>query len=299
MEKIDSFGIVAFRYTEEIKKVLKKLKSWSENNNIPVCFHPGLRNLLPDAPIAVNEEELVGNCEALISIGGDSTFLAVANLVKFTEKPVVGVNLGGLGFLADIEPWNIENNLNRIHKGDYIVRKLMVIKADLIRDGEIINTLHALNDIFINRYNKPRLASISAWYGDEYITVFQADGIIIATPSGSTAYSMAAGGPIVVPDTKAFLLTPICPHSLTERPIILPSEKNIRLIVNKENPELLLSADGLETVRLKERDEIIISYKGDKASLIQLPESSYFKSLRTKLNWGKDYKQWRMSKNDL
>jgi NAD+ kinase len=135
------------------------------------------------------------------------------------------------------------------------------------------------------------LTSISAWYGDDFITDFFADGIIIATPNGSTAYSLSAGGPIVEPNVKAFLLTPICPHSLTERPIILPSDKSIRLLVNERNPDLLLSADGLESIRLQYGDQIVISYGGVRTNLIQLAETSYFDLLRRKLDWGRGYKQ--------
>jgi NAD+ kinase len=150
-------------------------------------------------------------------------------------------------------------------------------------------TFHALNDIFINRYGMPKLASISAWFGEEYIADFKSDGVIVATPSGSTAYSMAAGGPIVEPSVQAFLLTPICPHSLTERPLILPADKKIRLKINQKNPELLLSADGLESVKLKNNDEISIAYHGANSNLIQCAEHSYFTSLRKKLYWGQEY----------
>lgn len=294
MKKINSFGIIAFKQSKQIRSVLSKIQSWSESARVSVLFHPALKKQLPSsARVARSEKSLIKNCEALVSIGGDGTFLSVAHMVKFTEKPIIGINLGGLGFLADIDLENIEDNLLKMHKGNYLAISRMVLKAVLVRNNKTIHTFHALNDIFINRYALPKLSSISVWYGKEYITDFQSDGVIVATPSGSTAYSLAAGGPIVEPTVRAFLLTPICPHSLTERPIILPSEKNIRLIINKKNPELLLSADGLDSIKLKNDDEIVISYQGDKANLIQCAENSYFTSLRKKLSWGRDYKQWR------
>ncbi|HEX2958229.1 MAG TPA: NAD(+) kinase, partial [Chitinispirillaceae bacterium] len=137
----------------------------------------------------------------------------------------------------------------------------------------------------------PKLTSISVWYGNDFITDFYADGIIVATPNGSTAYSLSAGGPIVEPNVKAFIVTPICPHSLTERTIILPSDKSIRLVINEKNPDLLFSADGLESVRLQSGDQISISYGGIRTNLIQLTEISYFGLLRRKLNWGKGFKK--------
>lgn len=294
MKKIHSFGIIAYKFSKQTRSILKRIQSWSKKKNIAVLFHPAIKKQLSsEATLARSEKELIQHSDALVSVGGDGTFLTVAHMIKFTEKPVIGINLGGLGFLADIDPENVEDNLSNIHEGNYLPISRMVLKAKLYRNKKCIHTFHALNDIFINRYALPKLSSISAWYGREFITDFQSDGVIIATPNGSTAYSLAAGGPMVEPSVQAFLLTPICPHSLTERPIILPAEKDIRLVINKKNPELLLSADGLDSVKLKNNDEIIINYPGDKANLIQCAENSYFSSLRKKLNWGQDYKQWR------
>lgn len=294
MKKINSFGIVSFKKSPEIQPVLQTLLAWSEEKKITIIFHPFCKDQLPfDAPVARNERELIKKSDALISVGGDGTFLAVAHMAKFSGKPIIGINLGGLGFLADLEPDNMEQNLLKISSGNYITIKRMVLKAYLVRQGKRIATYYALNDIFINRFDLPKLASISAWYGDECITDFQADGLIIATPSGSTAYSLAAGGPIVEPTLRAFILTPICPHSLTERPFILPAQKPIRLKINEKNPVLLLSADGLKSEKLQTDDEIIISYQGDKTNLIQFVEHSYFQSLRIKLCWGQDHLRWR------
>ncbi len=297
MKKINTIGIIAFKSYKLITSVLVKIQKWSESTGVQVLFHPILKNQLPpQAKIAKSEKNLIDKSDALLSIGGDGSFLSVAHMVKSTDKPVIGINLGGLGFLADIEPENIESYLMKIHKGDYQITNRMILQAQLIRKNKELKRFYAINDIFINRYSTPKLTSISAWYGDDFITNFQADGIIIATPIGSTAYSLSAGGPIIEPSLHAFLLTPICPHSLTERPVILPSGKDIRLVIDKKNPDLLLSADGLDSIKLKNKDEIIISYKGDNAHIIHFAENSYFKSLRTKLNWGQDYKQWRNGK---
>jgi NAD+ kinase len=132
----------------------------------------------------------------------------------------------------------------------------------------------------------PKLTSISAWHGKNFITEFKADGIIAATPGGSTAYSLSAGGPIVDPAVNALLLTPICPHSLTERPLILPAGRPLRLVINRKNPDLLLSADGLDSVRLRTGDEIIIRKSASKAVFIRLSTKSSFDLLRHKLDWG-------------
>ncbi len=297
MKPVRSFGIVAFKQNQRIKDALKKIQQWSELQGVPALFHHALKKQLPPgAHRAESEEELIKKSEALISIGGDGTFLAVAHLSRFSEKPIIGINLGGLGFLTDIGPENIEENLGRISRGEYATISRMVIKGALIRNGERVKEFYGLNDIFVNRYNKPKLTLIQAWHGNDYITDFQADGIIIATPSGSTAYSLAAGGPIVEPSVRAFLLTPICPHSLTERPLVLPSEKPIRLVIDQKNPDLMLSADGIQSIRLRSNDEIIVSYEGAQTCVIQLTERSYFELLRSKLNWGQDYKRRKQNR---
>jgi NAD+ kinase len=294
VKPVQSFGVVAFKKNQQIVNALEQVQRWSAARGIPAVFHPRLHDQLPaGGRLAGSEQELIDRAEALISIGGDGTFLAVAHLSRFSEKPVIGINLGGLGFLTDIGPENIDDNLERISRGDYTIISRMIIKGALIRKGKRIREFDALNDIFVNRYNLPKLTSIQAWYGDDYISDFQADGIIVATPSGSTAYSLAAGGPIVEPSLRAFLMTPICPHSLTERPIVLPAEQPIRLVINQKNPDLLLSADGIQAVKLHSGDEILITYEGAQTCLIQLTERSYFELLRSKLSWGQDYKRWR------
>lgn len=287
MRKINSFGIVAFKLNSETKRVFTRIFEWSRAHCITVLFHPGLREHIPaGAKAARSEKTLISRSEALVSVGGDGTFLAVAHLSKFTEKPVIGINLGSLGFLTDIGPEEIENDLLRIHKGKYSTISRMVIEAKLIRAGKTLRVMHALNDIYVNRIDIPKLTSISAWHGKNFITNFKADGIIIATPNGSTAYSLSAGGPIVEPSVQAFLLTPICPHSLTERPIVLPASKAVRLVINERNPGLVLSADGIDSANLRGGDEIVISHEGVQTNLIQLTERSYFELLRSKLKWG-------------
>lgn len=292
MKTISSFGIVAFKESPQVEAVLSRLLNWSVKNKVRVTFHPFLKKQLScDVDIAADESELLDKSEAIISVGGDGTFLSVAHLCRFTEKPIIGINLGNLGFLTDLGPEDLETNIDRIRNGDYKKISRMVLEACLFRENNKVCTFHALNDIFVNRINTPKLTSISAWYGSDFITDFFADGIIIATPNGSTAYSLSAGGPIVEPNVKAFLLTPICPHSLTERPIILPSDRSIKLIVNERNPDLLLSADGLESIHLQYGDQVVISYGGVRTNLIQLTEAPYFDLLRRKLDWGRGYKQ--------
>ncbi|MBN1603499.1 MAG: NAD(+)/NADH kinase [Chitinispirillaceae bacterium] len=292
MNPVTSFGIVAYKETPEIKNVLERIHAWSLETSAKVHFHPFTTSQLPPRVAPCKSEcDFLELSEALVSIGGDGTFLSVAHMCRFVQKPVVGINLGGLGYLTDIGPEDIEISLTQISKGNYRTISRMVLEASIYREGNKIASYQALNDIFINRINTTRMTAISAWYGKDFITDFFADGIIVATPNGSTAYSLAAGGPIVEPNVKALLLTPICPHSLTERPIILPADNFVKLVVSETNSECLLSADGLESIQLQYNDEVIVSYGGAQTNLIQLAERSYFALLRKKLDWGKAYKK--------
>jgi len=291
-KNINIFGIVSFKKTQAVADVLERIRVWALGNGADIIYHPILAGQLPlNEHVEASETEFIDKCDAIVSVGGDGTFLSVARMSGFSEKPIVGVNLGGLGFLTDIGPEDLEEYLGKIRGGDYTMISRMVIEAGVVRNGTEVHRSKALNDIYINRVNMPKLTSISAWCGDDFITDFFADGIIVATPSGSTAYSLSAGGPIVEPLVQAFLLTPICPHSLTERPLILPADVPIKLAVNDKNPDLLLTADGLDSFNLHSGDEIIVSYSGVRKNLIQLAEKSYFSLLREKLGWGRGYKK--------
>jgi NAD+ kinase len=291
MKPIGSFGIIAFRQSEKIHFTLDRILKWSEAGGVPVFFHPVTASYVHNsAYVCATENELISKSEALVSVGGDGTFLSAVHLSHFSGKPVIGVNMGGLGFLTDIGPEDLEGCLDKLTKGDYRTTARMLLEARIIRGGNVLSTMRALNDIFINRFDKPKLTSISAFSGDRYISEFVSDGLIVSTPSGSTAYSLAAGGPIVDPDVKAFLLTPICPHSLTERPLILPCDRQVRLVMSQKNAEMTLSADGIESLRLKSSDEVLVSFCGDQTNLIQLSQRTHFDLLRSKLGWGKDFK---------
>lgn len=286
MQKIRRFGVVLFKKTDTAKEVTEELISWSRLSGATVHFHPNTPTvMLPESGVvSPDEETFLDASDAVISIGGDGTFLTAAHIVKFTEIPVIGINLGRVGFLANIEADDFTRCLDRITEGEYQTLERMVLEIQLFRDGKELREFHALNDTYINR-TVARLISVSLWYGDEYITDYIADGLIVSTPSGSTAYSLSAGGPIMAPGLHAFLITPICPHSISERPIVLSSDKEIRLKVNSKTG-MLFSVDGIDSIELQAEDELVISYKGTNTNLIQFSQKSYFDTLRQKLNWG-------------
>lgn len=283
------FGVIAFKKSARIRSVLQRIENWGRQCGPAIRYHPFLAPIAPEhGAVCTSTDAFIEQCSVFVSIGGDGTFLSTAHLCMFSKKPLVGVNLGGMGFLTGISVEHLERDLERIRNGQVRAVKRRILKASLHRaDNGAGPTLYALNDLFINRVDKPKLASISVWYADEFVNEFQSDGIIVATPAGSTAYSLAAGGPILDPGVDAYVLTPICPHSLSERPLILPSTHPLRIVINDRNPALLLSADGLVSEMLKPQDEIRIQYDDNNhACLIQLAESGFIESLRSKLGWG-------------
>ncbi|MDR0304968.1 MAG: NAD(+)/NADH kinase [Chitinispirillales bacterium] len=281
--EIKQFGVVVFKKSLDIQKIIERLIVWCKKQEISVILHP---NAPYSFEKAENVEKFLENSQIVISVGGDGTFISAAHIVKFCEKPLIGINFGKIGFLADVEADNFEEKLQKIIRGDYRVVRRAVLDVKHYRNGEILRGFNAINDVYFNRLSVPKLSSFSLSYGNDFITDYISDGVIIASPSGSTAYSLAAGGPIVYPDTNVIIVTPICPHSLSERPIILPSYNFLKIKVNKKNPEILLSLDGIESTKLVPEDEIVISCLDEKHNLIQFSQESYFDLLRTKLGWG-------------
>jgi NAD+ kinase len=289
--KIERLGVVVFKKSSNIEKIIERLFLCCKNLGISMILHS-------DAPYsfkkARNVEEFLEFSQIVISVGGDGTFLSAAHIVKFCEKPLIGINLGKVGFLADIETVNFEQKLQKILEGNYRIVRRMIFNVLHTRNGKILGQYCAINDIYFNRLSIPKLSSFSLFYGDDFISDYISDGIIIATPSGSTAYSLSAGGPIVSPDMNAMIITPICPHSLNERPIILPAGKSLKIKVNKKNPEILLSIDGIDNIKLIPEDEILLSCLGEDKNLVQYSQESYFDLLRRKLGWGETpYKKQR------
>ncbi len=283
-----SFGIVIFKKSSAACEVLTRLTNWAAAHpTVSLFLHPdtpGIHCAGVSLPMAESAEQFLAEAEAVISIGGDGTFLTAAHIVKFTEIPVIGINLGQVGFLADIEAEQFEACLAQMLEGKFRSIERMVLEISVRRDDREIACFHALNDTYLNR-TTARLISVSVWYGADYLTDYVADGLIVATPSGSTAYSLAAGGPIVAPGLQAVLITPICPHSISERPIVLGADQPIRLRINAKAAGALLSADGLNSIEMQAGDELLISHKGQKTNLIQFAQRSYFDTLRMKLNW--------------
>jgi NAD+ kinase len=242
----------------------------------------------------INEDdEIYDKSDLIISIGGDGTMLATAYKAHFYNKPVLGLNLGKLGFLVETDVAQMDSVIDLIKKKNYTIEERMVLSGYCIahQTGELI----AVNDLVIEKGGWPKMIELTAWVDDEYVTTFSADGLIIATPTGSTGYSLSTGGPIVAPTTKAITLSPISPHSLTVKPIVLSNEQIIKLKADSPYKDVQVSCDGQRVFNFPPPLEIVIKKSDRSLKLIKTSLTTYFETLRKKLLWGIDVRINKMN----
>jgi NAD+ kinase len=222
----------------------------------------------------------------IIVLGGDGTLLSVARLVGDREVPILGVNLGGLGFLTEITLEELYRVVERVVQGDFITNERVVLNASVIRRGERMAEFIVLNDAVINKGALARIIDLETTINQDYVTTFKSDGLIISTPTGSTAYNLSAGGPIVYPSLHCMILTPICPHTLTNRPIVIPDDVVIRATLKAKQQEVILTLDGQQGFTLEFEDVVEVKKAEGRILLIKSPYRHYFEVLREKLKWG-------------
>ncbi len=231
-----------------------------------------------------SSKSLPANCDVLIAFGGDGTMLAAARIVGKHQTPILGINLGKLGFLADVTITAMKKSIQSIIDHNYLIENRIVLEASPQLKKK---KYYGLNDIVIDRGNYKRVIELETYVNGQFLVRYSADGLIITTPTGSTAYSLAAGGPVVTPGTDVFVITPIAPHTLTARAVVVPDNSIIKVIVKTDVP-IHLSADGQEDAFFKTPVEFIIRRANYQVRLIKRKEHSYFELLRTKLLWGRD-----------
>ncbi len=231
-------------------------------------------------------QELFKQASALIALGGDGTILNLVRQMRGRSLPILGVNLGGLGFLTEVRIRELERALQKLISKKYTVEKRMMLEARVIRDKKLFASYAALNDVVVTNGALSRLIHLNVFMDKEYVTSYFADGLIVSSPTGSTAYSLSSGGPIVHPSTAAILMTPVSPHTLTNRPIVVPDKSVLEVQVQNPKEGAYLTVDGQVGLVLKSNDFVQIKKLKYCAKLILLHESSYFGILREKLSWG-------------
>jgi len=284
-------GIIIKRNKPEVISFTRGLAEWFSPKKIDVYVEEAMRDLFSpplSAPFLhfIRREDFPSHVEMVIVLGGDGTLLSVARMVWNHGIPILGVNFGGLGFLTEISLEEIYPVLERVLQGDYGTNPRDVLKASVVRRGQPLAEFTVLNDAVINKGALARIIELEITIDEEYLTTFQSDGMIISTPTGSTAYNLSAGGPIVYPSLHNLIITPICPHTLTNRPIVIPNDVRVRAILKSKQEEVTLTLDGQQGFPLEFEDVVEVQKAEGQILLIQSPYRHYFKLLREKLKWG-------------
>ncbi len=227
----------------------------------------------------------LSRADLVIVMGGDGTMLSVIQRMRHFDTLLLGVNMGTLGFMSELQPEEAGRSLARLLSGDYTVDSRAMLLAEVYREGKCVKAFHALNEVVVSQGTLARLIELRTRVDHRKLTTYQADGLIVATPTGSTAYSLSAGGPIVYPRLPCLILTPICPHSFTQKPIVIPDRKKISITLETDHEKINLTVDGQESITLRYKDEIRIRSAGA-ARFLRLPAENFFETLRRKLHWG-------------
>jgi NAD+ kinase len=279
---IRTVGLVAKYQEPKAAQMVRWLIPWLKKRGKKVCVENGLAS---SGAQSCTKKELAAKADLIISLGGDGTLLNIAPLVVRPEVPILGVNMGGLGFITEVAVDELEAVLTKTLEGKYEVEKRMTLEIRVIGKGRK-HKFRVLNDAVITKGARSRIIDLETYVGADYLCTYRADGLIISTPTGSTAYSLAAAGPILEPTLGAIVLAPICPHTLTNRPIVVPSNAAIRVTLRSFGDTVILIPDGQQGLRLNNGDKVEARDYGLPVSLIKLPSRSYYEILREKLKWG-------------
>lgn len=279
-------GIVARTDREESRALVPRLLAWCAERGVEPLADRDTAGLLPEGAIgALRKPELPGHVDLIVVLGGDGTLLAMARLVGDLGVPILGVNLGGLGFLTALTVDEVVPALEAHLRGELVLEERMMLAAAVTRQGERLAEYVALNDVVIMKSAMSRIIRLEVAVDQRFATGYRADGLIISTPTGSTAYGLSAGGPIVFPTMDAVVLTPICSHTLTNRPIVLPADQLIEVTLVADE-DVMLTLDGQVGFALMRDDTVEIRRAAARIRLLHLPERTFFSVLRTKLKWG-------------
>ena len=279
-----NIGIFTNESKDKQLKVTKLLVDKLLNTGAFVMLPENKAGLINHESLGFNEKDILKSSEVIISIGGDGTFLGIARKVCCLDIPILGVNVGNLGFLAEVDRMDIDKVVNCLMSEDYRIENRMVLEAKVFSDDYESETYYALNDAVVSRGIISRVINIKTIVDGVTVDQFPADGIIISTPTGSTAYSLSAGGPIVEPDMDLMIITPICPHILRARSIVVSSKKNVTIIIEDKNQEeAMLTIDGQENNTLTNIHKVKIKKSDKLLKVIKLSDRNFFDVVRDKL----------------
>jgi NAD+ kinase len=289
---MSTVGILSRPRRADVAAVVPPLLEWLAARQIEVYYDHEtatcLQAVLPRQHVGgeLSREQLPGKVDLLIVLGGDGTLLAAARLLQGHPVPILPVNLGGLGFLTSVTLAELYPILDQFLAGENRISERVLLRAELIRSGQVVEQHRALNDAVLNKGALARIIDLSLHIDGTYVCSYKADGLILSTPTGSTAYSLAAGGPIVHPLVEAFVITPICPHTLTQRPLVVPDSTRIEVGFAAGDEAVYLTLDGQMGIELKHGDRVAVTRASDSLRLVRPARQTYFEILHNKLKWG-------------
>lgn len=261
-----------------------RIAEWAAAHEVNLFVDERVGNL-PSGIFSAPDVEIAENSDLIIVLGGDGTMIATARLVGGRGTPVLGVNLGTLGYMTDFAVEDVIPALEYVMHGDYEVERRMMLDWAVIRHLAKVAEGTALNEVVVNKSALARIIEIDFTVGSHYVTTYRADGLIVATPTGSTAYNVSAGGPIIAPGTEAISICPICPHTLTNRPLVLPDDVKIKLHIRTRDQEVMFTSDGQTGLPLEPDDTVLVNKSAKTLNTVVAMDRNYFEILRSKLKW--------------
>jgi NAD+ kinase len=292
MSSIRRIGIVLKPHQPKALSKICELAVWLAERDIKLVGGPEIEReqIEHQTGCSVDQvptQELPTDVDLMLVLGGDGTMIATARMIGDHDVPVLGINYGGLGYLAEFRIEELYSALESILSDNYRLDKRVMLAVELLRDEVALTTNRVLNDVVINKSALARIIEIEAWFNSQFVNAFRADGLIVSTPTGSTAYNLSAGGPVIFPSMNAVVITPICPFTLSNRPIVVPDHSEIELILKTDQEEVALTLDGQVGCPLRVGDRVRIRKSRTTFNLVQPSNRNYFDVLRDKLRWGR------------
>ncbi len=285
-QPLQTVGIISRPRRQHLSVVVPPLLKWLEARGVSAVYDEETANSLPDTSKGRTRQLVADSSQLLLVLGGDGTMLAAARLAASRNIPILPINMGSLGFLTSFTLDELYPALEDTLTGRSSISQRVMLQVQLERAGSVIENQSALNDAVINKGALARMIELHLIINSEFVCRYRADGLIVASPTGSTAYSLSAGGPIVHPAVESFVITPICPHMLSDRPLVIRDSSFIEMKLSADTESVFLTLDGQRGIPLQPADRVRISRAKESLKLIQPPKKSYFEILRSKLKWG-------------
>lgn len=281
-----TMGVISRPRRSTLSALVPPLIRWLEARGLRVIYDEETASALPNPGEVHTREQLAQHSDILLVLGGDGTLLAAARVAAPRRIPILPINMGSLGFLTSFTVEELYPALEETLAGRSSMSERVMLQVELLRGATVLDLQHVLNDAVINKSTLARMIELELFIDDDFVCRYRADGLVVATPTGSTAYSLSAGGPIVHPSVEAFVITPICPHTLTDRPVVVRDSSSIEVKLAENSESVFLTLDGQKGIPMQSEDRIRITRSPQFLKLIQPPKKSYFEILRSKLKWG-------------